>query len=194
MPEQKDPAVSSDERRFVSRGGYKLQAVLDAVDLPMGGAVCADLGCSVGGFTDCLLQAGAAQVYAVDTAYGQLAWTLRQDDRVVVQERTNALHTDPASGGCRYVVVDLGWTKQDKAVPVALAWLNTEPEARVITLIKPHYESGQHRLADDEARAICHQVAESMPAMGVEIEALVEPEIRGGKGKNLEMLAVVKRL
>lgn len=178
----------------MSRGGYKLQAVLDAVDLSMDGAVCADLGCSVGGFTDCLLQAGAAKVYAVDTAYGQLAWTLRQDDRVVVQERTNALHADPAPEGCRYVVVDLGWTKQDKAVPVALAWLNTEPEARVITLIKPHYESGQHRLTDEEARAICYEVAERMPAMGVEIEAIVEPEIRGGKGKNLEMLAVAKRV
>jgi len=189
------PEADKAERKFVSRGGFKLQAVLDAVPLPMDGAICADLGCSVGGFTDCLLQAGAAKVYAVDTAYGQLAWTLRNDERVEVHERTNAMHLEPPPPeGCRYVVIDLGWTKQDKALPVALKWLSQEDDARVITLIKPHYESGQHRLEDEAARRICREVAETLPAMGVEVVSLIEPPIRGGKGKNLEMLAVVKRI
>jgi 23S rRNA (cytidine1920-2'-O)/16S rRNA (cytidine1409-2'-O)-methyltransferase len=82
---------------YVSRGGLKLAAALEAFAVDVTGFICADLGCNVGGFTDCLLQRGAAKVYAVDTGYGELAWKLRQDERVVVAERTNALHVDVAS-------------------------------------------------------------------------------------------------
>src|SRR5690606_3323422 len=88
-----------NDTRYVSRGGLKLEAALDHFALDVTGFICADLGCSTGGFTDCLLQRGAAKVFAVDTAYGQLAWKLRKDDRVVVLERTNALHFDPARLG-----------------------------------------------------------------------------------------------
>ncbi|HMO24865.1 MAG TPA: SAM-dependent methyltransferase, partial [Tepidisphaeraceae bacterium] len=80
------------ERRFVSRGGFKLLAAMQAFAVEARDRVCADLGCSTGGFTDCLLQHGAAKVYAIDTGYGVLDWTLRKNPRVVVLERTNALH------------------------------------------------------------------------------------------------------
>ena len=136
--------------QFVSRGGVKLAAALEAFAIAVGGCACADLGCNVGGFTDCLLQRGARRVYAVDTAYGQLAWKLRSDRRVTVLERTNALHFDPwsqvqAFDGCDLVVIDLGWTRQSLALPAALRWLRCgEPAGtgRIVTLIKPHYETG----------------------------------------------------
>ncbi len=182
--------MSGPERPFVSRGGLKLAAALDAFALDVASMTCADLGCSTGGFVDCLLQRGAARVYAVDTAYGELAWTLRNDERVVVMERTNALHAEPREA-CGLVTVDLGWTRQDKAVPAALRWLGEG--GRIVTLIKPHYESGRHRLSDDEAEAVNARVlAETMPGLGVEVLGCAPAPIRGGKGGNLEYLALLR--
>jgi len=172
------------EKRFVSRGGEKLDAALDAFGLDVAGMTCADLGCSTGGFTDCLLQRGAQHVYAVDTAYGELAWKLRQDERVTVMERTNALHAQPPVQSVGLVVIDLGWTKQEKVIPTALRWR----PSTIITLVKPHYESGQHRMADDAAEAEAQRVIESLPSMGVAVKGQVESPIRGGKGKNREWL------
>ena len=140
MSEEK---TKKDEIEFVSRGGWKLWEAIHAFDLNVEGKVCVDLGCSVGGFVDAWLKAGAKKVYAVDTAYGQLAWKLRQDERVVVLERENALHVEVGEA-CDFVSVDLGWTKQEKAVPAALRWLKDEvvdaKEGGVVTLVKPHYE------------------------------------------------------
>ena len=125
--------------RFASRGGLKLRHALDEFAIDPRGLACADFGSNVGGFTDCLLQAGADRVYAVDTGYGNLAWTLRNDPRVVVMERTNALHAEPPTL-MDLIAIDLGWTPQRHAIPAALRWL--KPEGRIITLIKPHYELG----------------------------------------------------
>ncbi|MEX0741664.1 MAG: SAM-dependent methyltransferase [Phycisphaeraceae bacterium] len=149
--------MSEPDCPYVSRGGLKLAAALDAFGVDPSGWVCADLGCSTGGFTDCLLQRGAAHVYAVDTAYGELAWKLRQDERVTVIERTNALHYDPwreladsGFAGCDLVVMDLGWTLQARAVPAALRWLRAEgPAGGVISLVKPHYESTDRAMGPD---------------------------------------------
>ncbi|MEM7627375.1 MAG: SAM-dependent methyltransferase [Planctomycetota bacterium] len=184
-----------EEKKFASRGGLKLDAALEHFGIDAGGATCADLGCSTGGFVDCLLQCGAAKVYAVDTAYGELAWKLRQDDRVVVMERTNALHVEPPPGvACDVVSLDLGWTKQEKAIPAALRWLGGSPGARIVSLIKPHYESGQHKLTDAEADAETRRVVETvLPDLGVEVLGWMRSPIRGGKGKNLEHLAALRR-
>jgi 23S rRNA (cytidine1920-2'-O)/16S rRNA (cytidine1409-2'-O)-methyltransferase len=114
---------ADSDNPFVSRGGLKLRHALGEFGIDPAGLTCADLGCSTGGFTDCLLRAGAARVYAVDTAYGELAWSVRTDPRVRVMERTNALHAEPPEGGVDLVVIDLGWTKQALAVPAALRWL-----------------------------------------------------------------------
>ena len=205
---------------YVSRGGLKLAAALDAFQIDPTGLTCADLGCNVGGFTDCLLQRGAARVYSVDTAYGQLDWKLRKDPRVTVLERTNALHFDPRRPegpkaiiksldgftGCDLVVVDLGWSRQQRAIPAALRWLKAEESARIITLIKPHYEGTWKEagkddqrgvLSDEEARRIGDEVLASVPALGVRVLDRIESPIRGGGSRgregNIEYLALLKR-
>ena len=177
---------------YVSRGGLKLRHALDEFGVDPAGLICADLGCSTGGFTDCLLQAGAARVFSVDTAYGQFAWKLRTDERVTLLERSNALHTDPPAavgGGVDLVVIDLGWTKQARAIPAAMRWLR--PDGRIITLIKPHYERpassprARHKLSPlDEADAerIAREVADALPAVGVVVHGLVASPILGRKG------------
>src|SRR3954468_22368232 len=123
---------------FVSRAGQKLEHALASFGIDVRDRVCADLGCSAGGFTDCLLQRGAKKVYAVDTGYGVLDWKLRKDPRVIVMERTNAMHVEipePAD----LVTIDVAWTKQGNMLPGAKKIL--KPAGQVITLIKPHYEA-----------------------------------------------------
>ena len=122
---------------YVGKGGLKLRFALQHFALDVTGVVAADLGCHVGGFTDCLLQAGATRIYAVDTGYGTLAWRLRQDPRVVVQERSNALHWD-APEPLDLVVVDLGWTPQARALPTVARLLR--PGGVALSLVKPQYE------------------------------------------------------
>ncbi len=202
---------------YVSRGGLKLAAALEAfgaLGVDVRGAVCADLGCSVGGFTDCLLRAGAGHVYAIDTAYGQFAWTLRTDARVTLIERTNALHFEPFTlagfDGCDLVVLDLGWTPQRLAVPTALRWLvrgDRPTGGRIISLIKPHYEAqeqairgrqGSRRgvLDDEQARVICERVLAEMPSLGVQVRGVIESPVRGGGKRgaagNREWLALLE--
>jgi len=131
------------DREYVGRGGLKLAHALRGFGIDPTGRVAADLGCHVGGFTDCLLRHGAARVHAVDTAYGTLAWSLRTDSRVVVHERTNALHARPPAGaGIDLVVLDVGWTPQHLAVPAALRWLDSAApdQADIVSLVKPQYE------------------------------------------------------
>jgi len=124
--------------KFVSRGGDKLAGALEDLGLKIVGKTVADLGANVGGFTDCLLQRGAKRVYAIDTAYGVLEWKLRQDPRVVVMERNNALHADLPEP-VDLVVVDVGWTPLGKILPRALSFLREGSE--VVALLKPQYES-----------------------------------------------------
>ena len=128
--------ASKPDSPFVSRAGLKLEHALDIFDFDVTGMRCADLGCNVGGFTDCLLQRGAASVFAVDTGYGTLAWKLRSDERVTTLERSNALHLEPPEL-VDLVVIDLGWTPQILALPAGMKWTNC---GHIISLIKPHYE------------------------------------------------------
>ena len=204
---------------YASRGGLKLAAALDAFKLDVTGFTCADLGCNTGGFTDCLLQHGATTVYAVDTGYGALAWKLRQNPRVVVLERTNALHFDPQQlenfRGCDLVTIDLAWTRQAHAIPAALRWLNPRNPRnlrnqgspspgfppRIITLIKPHYEAEKKLLvkgvlSEADARQVLDDVLAQLPGAGVRVEQWIESPIRGGAGKgkagNTEYLALLQ--
>ncbi|MFI4860110.1 MAG: SAM-dependent methyltransferase [Phycisphaerales bacterium JB063] len=215
-----------DDHPYASRGGLKLEAALRAFGLDVANHTCADLGCSTGGFTSCLIHHGAARVFAVDTAYGELAWAMRQHDRVTVMERSNALHTDPhpdAAQGVDLVVIDLGWTRQAKALPAALKWLKpnvtvggsppddahapTRP-GQIITLVKPHYErpsetggrrKGERKrppMPEDEARAVCEQVLASIDAdaaLGLRVVGVIDSPLAGGKGGNLERLALLQR-
>ena len=190
--------------KFVSRGGEKLEHALSTFEIDPTGYQCADLGASTGGFTDCLLKAGAVRVFSVDTGYGILAWTLRNDERVVVMERCNALHTEPpveVGDGVDLVVIDLGWTRQGHALPVARRWLREG--GRVISLIKPHYEQEQKGrgrrgvLPDDEAEAIVERVVGEIGESGWSVLGLAESPIRGGKKAskgNREWLVVLECL
>ena len=181
------PDPRPPEERFVSRAGAKLEHALEAFGVSVAGLRCADFGCNVGGFTDCLLQRGAARVTAVDTGYGALAWRLRQDPRVEVRERTNALHADPPAGGVDLVVVDLAWTPQRLAVPAAMRWL--APGGRVVTLVKPHYELRDDEkawldrgfLPHDRVPGVVARVEAAMPALGARVTGSAQSPLVGGK-------------
>lgn len=128
---------------YVSRGGLKLEAALKANRIDCTGMVCLDVGASTGGFTDCLLQHGAARVFAVDVGYGQLAWPLRQDDRVVVIERTNIRHMDPnlITEPVDLVTIDTAFISLKLVVPSILTFL--KPNGSILALIKPQFEAGK---------------------------------------------------
>ncbi len=192
---------------FVSRGGLKLQHALATFALDVNNLSAVDLGCSTGGFTDCLLQHGVTKVHAVDTAYGQLAWKLRNDPRVVVTERTNALHAVPPSGGVALAVADLGWTPQRLLIPAALAWLAGYPSPMgIISLIKPHYELKEVDaaplprggvLSPQQSLDVMEATLARLPALGVSVIATTPSPLLGGehKGKgtgNIEYLAFLK--
>ena len=128
---------------YVSRAGRKLAAALDHFDIRPAGWVCLDAGASTGGFTDCLLQRGAARVYALDVGYGQLDAGLRADPRVVVMERVNARHLPPAAlpEACDLVTLDLSFISLDKVVPALLPHL--APRGLLLPLVKPQFEAGR---------------------------------------------------
>jgi 23S rRNA (cytidine1920-2'-O)/16S rRNA (cytidine1409-2'-O)-methyltransferase len=175
---------------FVSRAGLKLDHALQTLTIRVEGFICADFGCNAGGFTDCLLQRGAAKVYAIDTGYGALEWKLRTDPRVVAMERTNAMHVElPES--VDLVVIDVAWTRQSKILPSALRVLKAD--GQVITLIKPHYEADakllkQGVLPADRLDAVVEEVKRQIAETGFECLAIVASPILGGKG-NTEVLA-----
>lgn len=127
--------------RFVSRGGEKLAGALADFNYSPSGKVCADVGASTGGFTDCLLQNGAARVYAIDVGYGQLDYRLRQDERVIVMERTNARYLAELPERVNCVVIDASFISLKLLLPVVRGWL--QPHADIIALVKPQFEAGK---------------------------------------------------
>jgi len=175
---------------FVSRAGAKLEHALNTFAINVADLTCADLGCSTGGFTDCLLQRGARRVYAVDTGYGVLDWKLRKDQRVVVMERTNAMHVElpePIS----LVTIDVAWTKQRYILPAAQKLLSLR--GQIVTLIKPHYEAQRSVLRNgllpaDQLSAVVASVSTEIRSLGFEIAGMVDSPIKGSGG-NAEVLA-----
>ncbi len=189
------PPPSGDlKRSFVSRAGLKLDAALTLFAIDVVGTPCADLGANVGGFTDCLLQHGAAKVFSVDTAYGVLAWILRKDPRVVVMERHNALHLRlPEKVGL--AALDVGWTRQQKILPVAATLLAEGGD--VLTLIKPHYESDAARiqrgvLSQAQSEEVLWRVMEGIDPGTWRIGGVMRSPIEGQKG-NVEYVAWLSR-
>jgi 23S rRNA (cytidine1920-2'-O)/16S rRNA (cytidine1409-2'-O)-methyltransferase len=146
-PVRDHDTLSLDEpEKYVSRGGLKLEHALQHFQLRVQGLTAVDLGASTGGFTDCLLQQGAARVYAVDVGHGQLAWKLRQDPRVTVMEKTNARDLTPAHFPSSFqpvdmVVIDCSFISLRKILPAAIALLRAP--GRIVALIKPQFEAGK---------------------------------------------------
>ena len=130
---------------FVSRGGPKLEAALNGFELDVQGIVALDVGASTGGFTDCLLQRGASRVYALDVGYGQLAWKLRQDPRVVVMDRTNIRYVESLPEPVGLVVIDASFISLELVLPAVIRLL--KPDAQVVALIKPQFEAGRKQVA-----------------------------------------------
>lgn len=179
--------------RFVSRGGDKLAGALDAFPIDVNGRVCADVGASTGGFTDCLLQYGAAKVYAIDVGYGQIAYSLRQDARVVVMERTNVRYVESLSERVSLAVMDASFISLKLLLPAVKGWLT--PKADVIPLIKPQFEAGQHDVGkggvvrDSEVHArVLSEVLTFAEGEGFAVRGLIKSPLKGPAG-NVEFLA-----
>lgn len=203
---------------YVSRGGLKLQHALEEFKVDVSGKTVLDVGSSTGGFVDCLLQNGARKVYALDTAYGELAWKLRNDPRVVVMERTNILHleslpviarkgTDEAipetdsspsvqndNEKVDLVTIDAGWTRLNLVLKVVKGLL--KDEGQVIALLKPHYEAEKYDLVKGvlekgKAERVKGEVLEKIRDLGFEIRGECESPILGGGG-NTEFLLLLQ--
>lgn len=168
---------------YVGKGGLKLQFALEHFGLSTDGLIAVDLGCNVGGFTDCLLQHGAAKVYAVDTSYGLLAWKLRIDERVVVCERTNALHWE-CPEPLDLAIGDMGWTKQERVLPIMAAIL--KPGGYALSLVKPQYEAPRewavkNVVPEDKLAEILSSVRANLPS-GLEFISEARSPYEGAGG------------
>jgi 23S rRNA (cytidine1920-2'-O)/16S rRNA (cytidine1409-2'-O)-methyltransferase len=180
--------------RFVSRGGEKLQAAMEAFNLGVIGKTCADVGASTGGFTDCLLQAGASRVYAIDVGYGQIALKLRNDARVILMERTNARFVESLPEPIHLVVIDASFISLRILIPVALRWLD-RPNGRIIALVKPQFEAGQKTagrgrgiISDENVhREVVKGILDFSLSLGLSPTGLIYSPLTGPKG-NREFL------
>lgn len=179
---------------FVSRAGLKLEHALKEFKLSVKNLICADFGCNLGGFTDCLLQKGAKRIYSVDTSKNCLEWNLRNNPKITVLEQTNAMHVELPEK-MDLIVSDVAWTKQEKILPAIK--LNLKDSGLAITLIKPHYESKREELHRGKVKEefledILERTKLKFKENGFDILSLTKSPITGRSGKNTEYLALLK--
>jgi len=181
--------------RYVGRGGLKLEAALREFQIDVHGFVCLDVGASTGGFTDCLLQNGAAQVFAIDVGHNQIDWRLRNDPRVEVREGVNARYLEQQDFLVRFdlAVIDVSFISLIKILPSVVPLL--KPHAKMVVLIKPQFEVGRGEVGSggivrDEAKRIkaVDNVKEFASTLGLKTEKTIESPITGAEG-NIEYLA-----
>ncbi len=177
---------------YVSRGGLKLEAALERFAIEVRGVVAADVGASTGGFTDCLLQRGAGRVYAIDVGYGQLAWRLRTDRRVVVMERVNVRYLHDLPESIDLATLDLSFISLRLVLPAVVGWL--KPGADIVALIKPQFEAGRQQVGKggvvrDAAvhRAVLREVLTWALEHGLTVRGLMVSPLKGPAG-NVEFL------
>jgi 23S rRNA (cytidine1920-2'-O)/16S rRNA (cytidine1409-2'-O)-methyltransferase len=187
--------------RFVSRGGEKLDAALEAFAIDVTGLICADVGSSTGGFTDCLLQRGAARVYAIDVGKGILHWKLRNDPRVVVMEETNARFVESLPENVDFITIDASFISLKILLPVVKKWIPDEGEGigeqrlGVVALIKPQFEAGKKDVSRGDGvirdpeihRQVLNDVLAYAVQEGFAVQGLVKSPLLGPKG-NAEFL------
>ena len=193
-----DIRIKGEVLPYVSRGGLKLRKALDEFRVDVTGLVAVDVGASTGGFTDCLLQAGAARVFAVDVGYGQLAWKLQQDPRVVSMEKTNIRHLlpDKLDETPELAVIDASFISLAKVLPATVGLL--KPGGRIIALIKPQFEVGRGEVGkggivrDPAAhdRAV-DGVRQAALELGLTVSGVCESPITGADG-NREFLILLE--
>ncbi len=191
--------LKGEDIPYVSRGGLKLEGAIRHFRVDVEGKTAMDVGASTGGFTDCLLKHGAKRVYAVDVGYGQLAWSLRNDPRVIPIERTNIRHIsdDAITELIDLVTVDVSFISLLKVIPHVLRFL--KPGGEILALIKPQFEAGKSEVdkggvIKDEIKRqrIVSSVVESLKEMGLEVLGVYESPVKGQKG-NVEFFAYLKR-
>lgn len=191
------------DNQFVSRGGLKLQEALDKFGISVKDKTVLDVGSSTGGFVHCLIQNGAAKIYSVDTAYGELAWKLRNDPKVVVMERTNILHLESLPEQVDLITIDAGWTKLELVLDTVKKFL--KQDGIIIALLKPHYEADKNLLRrtlrpsglkkelikgvlpPDISEKVKNEVVNQIKEMDFKIEDVIESPVLGGAG-NMEYL------
>jgi len=179
---------------FVSRSGDKLAAALDAFDIEPRGTIGLDVGCSTGGFTDCLLQRGATRIYAIDVGYGQFEWKLRNDSRVVLLERTNIRYVDRAAvpEPIDLAVIDVSFISLTLVLPAVVHLLNSS--AVVVVLVKPQFEVGKGQVGrggivrdDAQREAVTEKVIACAAHLGLQLKGVLDSPVIGRKG-NREIL------
>lgn len=184
--------------KYVSRGGEKLEAALRNFDLEIEGKVCADVGASTGGFTDCLLQNGARNVYAIDVGQGILHWKLRQDMRVIVMEGVNARYLEELPEPIDLVTIDASFISLKLLIPVILSWI-PPIGGQVVILIKPQFEAGKSEAAKgkgvirdlDVHKRVLYEILNFASDLGFQQLGLMRSPLKGPKG-NIEYLSHLK--
>ena len=193
-PETSDIEVRSNTLKYVSRGGLKLEKALAVFPIDLEGRICMDIGASTGGFTDCMLQNGAALVYSIDVGHGQLDWKLRNDERVVCMEKTNFryLEADVIEKTPDFASCDVSFISLDKILPVANKLL--KPDGNMVTLIKPQFEAGRDKVGKkgvvrdpDVHIEVVNRIITVAKDSGFNILALDYSPIKGPEG-NIEYL------
>lgn len=197
VPVTADITVRGDSIGYVSRGGLKLKKALASFSLDLQGKVMADIGASTGGFTDCALQNGAKRVYAIDVGYGQLAWSLRTDDRVINMERTNIRHVTVESLGevLDFVSIDVAFISLAKVLPVVKSLL--APGGTVVALIKPQFEAGREKVGKKGVvkdplvhKSVIKKVLDEAQELGLYPVNLTYSPVKGPEG-NIEYLVLL---
>lgn len=197
VPDDADIEIRGNTLQYVSRGGLKLEKAVEVFDISLDGVIAADIGASTGGFTDCMLQNGASKVYAVDVGYGQLAWKLRIDDRVVVMERTNIRNvtTEHITEQLDFASIDVSFISLKLVLPVVKMLL--KPGGKAVALVKPQFEAGREKVGkkgvvrDPEVHLeVIEAFLGHAKTAGLSVLSLSYSPIKGPEG-NIEFLAYV---
>ena len=186
--------VKGNQMKYVSRGGYKLEKAMDVFGIRLNGKICLDIGASTGGFTDCMLQNGASKVYAIDVGYGQFAWKLRNDERVVCLEKTNVRYVTheqvPDEGD--FASIDVSFISLTKVLPAVLGVLGEK--GQLVCLIKPQFEAGREKVGKKGVvrdssvhREVIEMIVEYVRTQSLGILGLDFSPIKGPEG-NIEYL------
>lgn len=194
VPEDAEIELRGSSLAFVSRGGLKLEKALDTFGVSPDGKICVDCGASTGGFTDCMLKRGAEKVYAIDVGYGQLAWSLRSDERVVVMERTNIRYVthEQVPDEINLAVIDVSFISLRIVLPAVKALL--APDGEIVCLIKPQFEAGKEKVGKKGVvrditvhKEVLRDFVANAEALGFGVKGITFSPIKGPEG-NIEYL------
>ncbi len=198
-PEKVNIEVKADKLKYVSRGGLKLEKAMSVFDIKLEGMTCMDIGASTGGFTDCMLQNGAKKVFAIDVGHGQLAWSLRNDERVVCMEKTNFRYTKPEDIGetVDFASVDVSFISLTKILEPAVNIIRDG--ARMVCLIKPQFEAGREEVGKKGVvrdkkvhESVIEKIVDYVPTIGFNILGLDYSPVKGPEG-NIEYLLYIEK-